>query len=1674
MNRLVAALWSRLFRDTQNVRAKKGLAQRPRRPALRLGDVSQWHLEDRCLPGDSVSGFLLAGLALSSVPDPLAAIAGYLDATDNTGIALTNSSSLAAWQPPQAATTQGPVGSLSATPSGGVEAHPGDSTATTNPAPGPATPLGEDYAAALMSFWDAFAGPANSPHPAAASAASAADGSAADKGSLAGGSSSGAALASEAAAAPAAGSQPAAHPGQNASALSLLDPQSPSAAAGASSHGSIVPLQVTGRASATAPVRFAGLMSGGSGGISGGQGTTFGGLEGGVASAGSNLAAVSPLVQATEGAAVTAVVATFMDADPNASVSDYTATVNWGDGTATSTGSVGNAADGGFNVSGTHTYAEAGSYTIQATITLIPTDPFGSSGGSGGSWTASGTAQVADAPLTGSPGAVTATEGVAVSPTLATFSDADPNGVTSDYSAVIDWGDGSPTVAGTVGGSAGAFNVSGTHTYAEAGSYTVTVAITDEASGSNTVVQETANVAEQPLSAGGISVSVAPEGATTTLSSTFSDANTLASAGDWTATINWGDGSSDGGAISGSASSFSVTGGHDYNGPGSYTISVTAADAEGATVTQTATVNVSAAALTPAGMIVYLPAGVATSSIPVGTFTDANLNHYDSPLAITTNYTATINWGDGTTADTNSTILANSSSFGVLGNHTYAAPGSYAVSVTVQDADGGSTTINSTAVVSTMKPTGSTVSASEGVALSGVPVATFTDSQPGSYTASIDWGDGSTPSSGTISGSSGSYTVSGSHTYTDGGTYPTTVTITNAANLSALAVGTAQVADAALSASGRSLSVAQGVAFTGLTVATFTDPDLSVAAGDYGVSINWGDGNGTDVGTVTGSNGSFTVTGGHTYQAAGPYSVSVTISDPGGSTTTVSDSATVTRPLAASATNLSASEGIALNNVSVATFTDSSSASSFTASIDWGDGTVTTGTVSGSGGTYTVSGSYTYSNDFPYTTIVTVNDSNGNTDTAYGQATVSESTLAISGATVQPKEAVSGTFTVATFTDTNPTYGPGDYEASIDWGDGTVGPGQIATNSGGGFSISGSHTYLQEGSYAVQVTLNDPSRDNTVSVTDQTSVGDAPLAVTTASLTATQGVALKGVTVATFTDLDLTDVSTDYTASINWGDGTSSGIVSGANGLFSVDGSHVYSSAGTYTTSITITDPGNHSITVSGSAVVAATPVYTVATFFDSVGGDTATIDWGDGTGTSAGTITGSNGSYTVTGSHAYAEEGTYLVTVTISRPGVPSVVVQSHGLFADDFRAGSQQPPAAPLAPEEPKPIPGHEVVFEITKGSGGKSNGAPPGVRIHVDDNFFREDYMQGGLVMADNVPTAGKIDIDALLKANDTNLVQGTVTIGPNGQNGQLMWTVPNNKVTVWWKPKATWELVPAFDPAYVATGAAIPVVIMGMTPSSDVIKASFTAGGQTKTGSVTFNVYTGLVVDGAGAAKLVTQLTTATTYNLLTDASGDVWRKSRQPVKKLKDYQVQSVQALGDLLTNEPYRTEGKSSKGNVVNTPSTKVHGVNGDSFGFDMFFTANFYVDNYALITTKIAGDDGIKMMSAALLHGLTEQYYFQVLENEFKTKDNAVLDHDAGGAFGAGTTVEEKILGWGDRTQDPARLADFLKNAPAKGKASMKFVYTKGGKQTVFEMVYDFPLTPPGKISDLKLQLPK
>ncbi|HLJ06931.1 MAG TPA: hypothetical protein VKX24_00210, partial [Acidimicrobiia bacterium] len=80
--------------------------------------------------------------------------------------------------------------------------------------------------------------------------------------------------------------------------------------------------------------------------------------------------------------------------------------------------------------------------------------------------------------VTASP--ISAGPGTAFSGTVATFTIADPTAVASQFSATVDWGDATtPSPATVTGPTGGPFTVTGTHTYAGAGTFSTSVTIDD-------------------------------------------------------------------------------------------------------------------------------------------------------------------------------------------------------------------------------------------------------------------------------------------------------------------------------------------------------------------------------------------------------------------------------------------------------------------------------------------------------------------------------------------------------------------------------------------------------------------------------------------------------------------------------------------------------------------------------------------------------------------------------------------------------------------------------------------------------------------------------------------------------------------------------------------------------------------------------------------------------------------------------------------------------------------------------------------------------------------------------------------------------------------------------------------------------------------------------------------
>jgi len=254
--------------------------------------------------------------------------------------------------------------------------------------------------------------------------------------------------------------------------------------------------------------------------------------------------------------------------------------------------------------------------------------------------------------------------------------------------------------------------------------------------------------------------------------------------------------------------------------------------------------------------------------------------------------------------------------------------------------------------------------------------------------------------------------------------------------------------------------------------------------------------------------------------------------------------------------------------------------------------------------------------------------------------------------------------------------GAGPYAASIAWGDGQTTPASISAPNAN--AVTGSHTYSEEGAYSVAVTVND-STGATSSGSTSTSVADAALTITGAPVIAVEGAAFSG-TVASFTDADPNGIASDYSATINWGDQTSSSGTITANGSsgFAVIASHVYAEEGGYTVTAIVSDAGGASATTTSSTSVAdaaialtgtrlnahrrSTFTATVATLNDSdpagaTSDYTGQIDWGDGTtsacpSTSCTIVAQPSGVFTVEGTHNYRRSNTYTVTIQLKDAG--------------------------------------------------------------------------------------------------------------------------------------------------------------------------------------------------------------------------------------------------------------------------------------------------------------------------------------------------------------------------------------------------------------------------------------
>jgi hypothetical protein len=342
------------------------------------------------------------------------------------------------------------------------------------------------------------------------------------------------------------------------------------------------------------------------------------------------------------------------------------------------------------------------------------------------------------------------------------------------------------------------------------------------------------------------------------------------------------------------------------------------------------------------------------------------------------------------------------------------------------------------------------------------------------------------------------------------------------------------------------------------------------------------------------------------------------------------------------------------------------------------------GAVVGLGGSsYEVQGTCPYTDEGSYTDSVTVTDFNSSASgsTAF---TVLDATLTAGSASVpSPVEGASAS-TVFTFTDANISATGSDFSGTVDWGDGSTSSITAVTETANVFYTGGSHTYTEEAaSRTVVITVNDDGGQSTTTTFNVT-VTDAALSATqTFTPTPIENTALSGASLFTFADANSYATSADFTAVVNWGDGTSESSASSSNvqigGGYTVTGTHTYTEEATgLTLTVSVTDDGGSSTSSSTTVNVsdphvnavgghsftslegATTGTLTLATFTDPAGAESlanysASVDWGD-THTSSGTITYDSGTgiFTVTGSHTYTDDSIdsghnpYTITVTV------------------------------------------------------------------------------------------------------------------------------------------------------------------------------------------------------------------------------------------------------------------------------------------------------------------------------------------------------------------------------------------------------------------------------------------
>ncbi len=266
--------------------------------------------------------------------------------------------------------------------------------------------------------------------------------------------------------------------------------------------------------------------------------------------------------------------------------------------------------------------------------------------------------------------------------------DPDPGNL---FRVAVDWGDGSPVTTNSLPFGTNTFSV--THQYLDdqpggtaADTYRITVTAYDNSGGSGSAGT---NVTVRNVAPSGLSLSLGAnpinENTTVALNGSFADPGTLDT---YTVVVKWGDGSTNTFALPAGILSFSTNHLYRDNPPppapsGNYPIQVIVTDDDTGSVTNNTSVQVNN--LPPAF-------GTVTLNSPIAPYGTANLSGtFADPSPLDT-LTLTVNWGDGSPAQTNS-YAAGATTFNLAHQYTLANT-NLTVILTLRDDDTGTATTN--------------------------------------------------------------------------------------------------------------------------------------------------------------------------------------------------------------------------------------------------------------------------------------------------------------------------------------------------------------------------------------------------------------------------------------------------------------------------------------------------------------------------------------------------------------------------------------------------------------------------------------------------------------------------------------------------------------------------------------------------------------------------------------------------------------------------------------------------------------------------------------------------------------------------------------------------------------------------------------------------------------------